>query len=430
MRSQFPLARGLAVGLLGCLAAACSQESARWADPFTNPFQWRREASAAPEQPAAAQPTPAVESRPLANAPTPQPTPVATAAPRAVPAAPAPAVAARAPQTPATTGTVTRREPGWTWDGGTAVTVQPGETVATLSRRYGVPEHAILRANNLADGARIQPGQRIVIPVYNAGTATPAGAKPAPAPAARSFEHVVVSGDTLYSLARRYKKSPGEIARANGLTDRSTLRIGQRIAIPGMALASKPASTPARTARAAASQPKADRRAEAPKLTPSFAPPPAPPKAKESPAPETVAAVKPTTEPEKPATVAPLKFRWPVQGRIISAFGPKPNGQHNDGINLAVPEGTPIKAAEDGVVAYAGNELKGYGNLVLIRHSDGWVTAYAHNSQLLVRRGDTVKRGQVIARAGQTGGVQVPQLHFEIRKGSTPVDPTQHLTAG
>jgi len=121
-------------------------------------------------------------------------------------------------------------------------------------------------------------------------------------------------------------------------------------------------------------------------------------------------------------------FRWPVRGRVIAAFGPKPNGVQNDGINLAVPEGTPIKAAEDGVVAYAGSELKGYGNLVLVRHPNGFVTAYAHASDILVKRGETVKRGQVIAHAGQTGSVTSPQLHFEIRKGATPVDPSQYLS--
>ncbi|MBN8958070.1 MAG: M23 family metallopeptidase, partial [Rhizobiales bacterium] len=94
---------------------------------------------------------------------------------------------------------------------------------------------------------------------------------------------------------------------------------------------------------------------------------------------------------------------------------------------LAVPEGTSVKAAEDGVVAYAGNELKGYGNLVLVRHSNGYVTAYAHASSLKVKRGDKVKRGQIIALAGQTGSVSSPQLHFEIRKGSSPVDPMPFL---
>jgi murein DD-endopeptidase MepM/ murein hydrolase activator NlpD len=129
-------------------------------------------------------------------------------------------------------------------------------------------------------------------------------------------------------------------------------------------------------------------------------------------------------------TAAMPTFRWPVRGRVITAFGPKPSGQQNDGINVAVPEGTPIKAAEDGVVAYAGNELKSYGNLVLVRHSNGYVTAYAHASEITVKRDDHVKRGQIIGKAGQTGSVAAPQLHFEIRKGSTPIDPMPFLDKG
>jgi murein DD-endopeptidase MepM/ murein hydrolase activator NlpD len=127
------------------------------------------------------------------------------------------------------------------------------------------------------------------------------------------------------------------------------------------------------------------------------------------------------------ATGALPTFRWPVRGKVITSYGAKTNGKSNDGINLAVPEGTPVKAAEDGVVAYAGNELKGYGNLVLVRHSNGYVTAYAHASELMVKRGDNIKRGQVIAKSGQSGEVGSPQLHFEIRKGSSPVDPLQFL---
>ena len=119
-----------------------------------------------------------------------------------------------------------------------------------------------------------------------------------------------------------------------------------------------------------------------------------------------------------------------MRGRVITGFGPKTSGGQNDGINVAVPEGTPIKAAEEGVVAYAGSELKGYGNLVLVRHSNGFVTAYAHASELAVKKGETVKRGQVIGKAGATGNVTSPQLHFEVRKGATPVDPTQYLTGG
>jgi murein DD-endopeptidase MepM/ murein hydrolase activator NlpD len=166
-------------------------------------------------------------------------------------------------------------------------------------------------------------------------------------------------------------------------------------------------------------------------------PAPAPaPKAAPAPAEQQVAMVSPpaaqvvtpdASAAAKAADAAMPSFRWPARGRVISGAGAMGNGQQNDGINLALPEGTPVHAAEDGVVAYAGSELKGYGNLVLIRHSNGFVTAYAHTSEILVKRGDQVRRGQVIAKSGQTGNVTSPQLHFEIRKGSAPVDPTQYL---
>jgi murein DD-endopeptidase MepM/ murein hydrolase activator NlpD len=132
-------------------------------------------------------------------------------------------------------------------------------------------------------------------------------------------------------------------------------------------------------------------------------------------------------EVKQDATSGLPSFRWPVRGRVIAAYGAKTSGKQNDGINVAVPEGTPVKAAEDGVVTYSGNELKGYGNLVLVKHSNGYVTAYAHASELMVKRGETIKRGQIIAKAGQTGEVPSPQLHFEIRQGSTPVDPSKFL---
>ena len=121
-------------------------------------------------------------------------------------------------------------------------------------------------------------------------------------------------------------------------------------------------------------------------------------------------------------------FRWPVRGRIISGFGKKASGERNDGINLAVPEGTSVKAAEDGEVIYSGNELKSYGNLILIRHDNGWVSAYAHNSELKVRRGDKIRRGQIVALSGMSGGVTTPQVHFELRKDATPVDPLSYLS--
>ncbi len=122
-------------------------------------------------------------------------------------------------------------------------------------------------------------------------------------------------------------------------------------------------------------------------------------------------------------------FRWPVRGRIISGFGKQKDGRFNEGIDVAVPVGTSVKAAENGIVAYAGSELERYGKLILIRHADGWVSAYANNDKLLVKRGDRVRRGQIIAKAGKTGKVDRPQLHFELRKGKTPVDPLRHLAS-
>jgi murein DD-endopeptidase MepM/ murein hydrolase activator NlpD len=260
-----------------------------------------------------------------------------------------------------------------------------------------------------------------------------------PTPAAGNIVHVIAPGETLMKLTRQYGKSLSEIAKANNIPPQTRVKVGDRIVIPGTRA----------TRIAAPAQPKM--RVAAPKPAAPSAPPqpaqhrPAPPPKfaaasqaalPQVPATETARVVTPAAhhpEPEQikrePAHAIP-SFRWPVRGRVITAFGPRPSGQQNDGINLAVPEGTPVKAAEDGVVAYAGNELKTYGNLVLVRHSNGYVTAYAHASEILVKRDDPVKRGQVIAKSGQTGSVAAPQLHFEIRKGSTPVDPVPFLDKG
>jgi murein DD-endopeptidase MepM/ murein hydrolase activator NlpD len=120
-------------------------------------------------------------------------------------------------------------------------------------------------------------------------------------------------------------------------------------------------------------------------------------------------------------------FIWPVKGRLLSGFGPAGKGLHNDGINIAAPAGAQVRAVDNGVVVYAGSELKGFGNLLLIKHANGLTTAYAHNAKLLVARGDTVRQGQVIATVGKTGNVTAPQLHFEVRKGTEAVDPELYL---
>lgn len=158
-----------------------------------------------------------------------------------------------------------------------------------------------------------------------------------------------------------------------------------------------------------------------PSAVPKAAPVPAPQAAQPVQDPKTTASLP---KPEEAAVSEKADFRWPARGRVIAGFSGKGG---NEGINIAVPEGTPIRAAESGTVAYAGNELKGYGNLVLIRHPNGYVSAYANNGELKVKRGETVTRGQVVANSGQTGNVSSPQLHFELRKGAVPVDPTPYL---
>ncbi len=441
LRSR-PVRLALTAGAMGIALSACSQDASRFKeDPFGNPFASRNDVThSVPAR------SGAVESRPL-HSPS-APPPAYSSAPRSVPAAPAPAYT---PQQASYHQPAPLAEQGWSHDGGTSVTLQHGETLDTLARRYGVPVSAILRANNFADASRVRPGTLVVIPSYRGVTGTTTTAQPAPpparaaapaqtparptyhpapppartatpaqAPAQGGQVHVVNAGETLFALSRRYGVSHRDIAYANGLHEQAQLRVGQRLTIPsGYAAAPAPAA-PAQPARTTAQfSPPPTHRTEPPVVQPVAATAPEPT--------QKVAAVSPVVEDEPRSLGSSPQFRWPVRGRIISTFGPKAGGQHNDGINVAVPEGTEIKAAEDGVVAYAGNELKGYGNLVLLRHADGWMTAYAHNSQLLVKRGDSVRRGQTIARAGQTGGVSSPQLHFEIRKGSTPVDPTQYL---
>src|SRR5262245_29007975 len=245
-----------------------------------------------------------------------------------------------------------------------------------------------------------------------------------PAVTAAGATHKVMPGETLTSIARHYGKSRAEIAKANHIDSYSVVRVGQKLTIPGVHPAPQKSAAHAKTQPAP--QPPVATAAVKPRA-------PAPAQVASAQPAASVRVVTPASEEPKATgstgdlTGAVASFRWPVRGRVIAGYGAKVNGTPNDGINLAVPEGTSVKAAEDGVVAYAGNELKGYGNLVLVRHPNGFVTAYAHASEVMVKRGDQVKRGQVLARAGQTGNVTSPQLHFEIRKGSTPIDPTQYL---
>jgi murein DD-endopeptidase MepM/ murein hydrolase activator NlpD len=322
--------------------------------------------------------------------------------------------------------------PTWSWEGGTPITVAPGETIEMIARKHGIPVGVIMQANNITNAAMVHPGEHLVIPRYRTSAAafTPPATRiastvpsavavgsPRTALAPTSGVHVVAPGETLHSIARLYGKPVMVLAKANNIAPDTLVRVGERIVIPDVRASAQAAPAVAPRAEAMAAPPRGPDLAvaESPHSARVVTPVDA------QPAPDN------SVKTAEPAGALP-NFRWPVRGRVIAGFGPKPNGLQNDGINLAVPEGTPIKAAEDGVVAYAGNELKGYGNLVLVRHANGFVTAYAHASDILVKRGETVKRGQVIAHSGQTGNVTSPQLHFEIRKGATPVDPSQYLS--
>ena len=316
---------------------------------------------------------------------------------------------------------------------GTTIIVGTSDTLDGLAKRYNVSSAAILQANGYKGPRVLSPGQQLIIPkptaVAAAPSPAPAVSKPVAVGASPSSVHIVNRGDTLMGIARRNNISVDQLASANNLDQTARLSLGMKLNVPGSkSVAAAPAPVAQPVAAAVSTQPATTVAAPATKMASAGGPPQA---ARLASATTNVVEEKPAAEPAavKPseATSALPTFRWPVRGKVITTYGAKTNGKSNDGINLAVPEGTPVKAAEDGVVAYSGNELKGYGNLVLVRHSNGYVTAYAHASELLVKRGDPIKRGQIIAKSGQSGEVGSPQLHFEIRKGSSPVDPLQFL---
>jgi murein DD-endopeptidase MepM/ murein hydrolase activator NlpD len=427
----------MSFGFAGCSADTQTRMSQ---NSFSNPFSSQPETTAS-----VAAPTPQVERRELPQYARPQaqyqpsalPPPIA--APQSYPAAGVSGggrgVASYSPPTRQpieTTGSVAPRSiaatrtPGR--EAGSTIIVGTSDTMEGLSQRYGVTTAEILKANGYKGPRALQPGQQLIIPP-RAVAAVPAVVAPkavavaAPVAAAPSV-HIVNRGDTLMSIAHRNHVPVAELAKANGIDASSKLKLGQKISVPGAKSAAAPAA--AQPAQVAAAQAGAVA-APATKMAAVEQPKEKARLAQATTTPEAAAAVTETPVKTAEATGALPTFRWPVRGRVVTGYGAKTNGKSNDGINVAVPEGTPVKAAEDGVVAYSGNELKGYGNLVLIRHSNGYVTAYAHASELMVKRGETIKRGQIIAKSGQSGEVGSPQLHFEIRKGSSPVDPLQFL---
>jgi murein DD-endopeptidase MepM/ murein hydrolase activator NlpD len=357
--------------------------------------------------------------------------------------------------------------------GGTAhateIIVNDGETISGLSRRYGVPADAIMKVNGLSATKGLKTGQKLVIPAYaysskgsapkfadakpangtrhdqpasapekvavlpqqpklkdgksaaqvdaSAAANQPKDGKAAPrmiaaAPKAGAGTYTVQQGDTLSAIARKLGVGVVALKQANGMQD-GLLKIGQTLKVPAGGTPTVAAAKPAQVdpVTTATTQPAA-------KTTPtetltSYTPP-----KKDA---------KVIQQAEDEDAVAPDatgigKMRWPVRGRVISSFG---NGK--DGVDIAVPEGTPVKAAENGVVIYAGDGLKEFGNTVLVRHENGLVTVYGHARSIEVQRGQKVKRGQEIALSGMSGTTDSPKLHFEVRKNSAPVDPSGYL---
>ena len=424
-----------ALALTGCA------DSSRFADPLGNPFSSnggvdRSPTGSVPTQRrfASDEPTPRrfgsdepIVGRPLdppgQGAPQAMPAPAQTAATYSH----APAASSRAPAASSS---------NWTSTGGTPVVMAQGETPAILADRYGVPVDALVRSNGYSSASEMKPGARIVVPVYSigAGRASPPAqvaaplAKPAvkplaamPAIAPKRETLKLVKGPEPVRMGRPESPvaKPVVTGKARLLERTKTARAKVEEEDEKPVVKAKPvAAAPVRQAVVREEVAKVEKPAAAPKVarleekkidpapTASLPPPDAVKK--------DVAAAAADSAPE---------FRWPARGRVIQGF--KAGG--NDGINIAVPEGTAVKAAEDGVVAYAGSELKGYGNLVLVRHPNGFVSAYANNGSLDVKRGDPVKRGQTIAKSGQSGNVSSPQLHFELRKGAQPVDPSNYL---
>jgi len=308
--------------------------------------------------------------------------------------------------------------------------VQRGETLFSISRQYGVDVNTLARENDLSDPSIIRVGQELEIPRTGS-----------PRRSAR--------GERRYSHARDQRSARGELYSDPLLRDRER---GRRE--PSRRTAERPRRERSRDESRADETREARRQARissapARRTEPArSARPPKPRQRPEAAEPTQIAKAEvPKVRPDRaaPATSGRTQtadcrglmknpparsganFRRPAHGLIVSRFGPQSDGRRNDGINISVPHGTPVKAAENGVVVYAGDELTGLGKLVLVRHADGWVSAYGHNDRILVKRCDTVKRGQEIARAGVTGNVTKPQIHFELRKNARPVDPEQHI---
>lgn len=312
--------------------------------------------------------------------------------------------------------------------------VVAGDTLYTVSNSYHLPIRDIVSVNNLSAPFRLKEGTRIRLPPPR--------------------EYRVQFGDTLHDVSRLFGVNSSEVARLNDLRPPYSVRKGQLLRLPSVMRNTqnlhrieKAVVAPVESEVLTSSAPMQPRYEMQVLNTPQnpqpvqgtlqlpdgYVPPtqgihlPPPPQMQTV----SLSQPKPFTDIPKVTADTPKrtssKFMRPVNGDIVADYGAKENGEHNDGINISAPTGTSVKAAENGIVVYAGNALKGAGNLVLIRHERQWVTTYSHMDNISVSKGDVVKRGQSIGTVGSTGSVPSPQLHFEVRRGTEPLNPKNYM---
>ncbi len=288
--------------------------------------------------------------------------------------------------------------------------VSSGDTLYSISGRYRLPMRDIVVLNHIKPPFRLYVGQRIKLPPPQ--------------------EYRVCSGDTLYGVSRMFGVNSSEVARLNAIRSPYVLRVGQTLRLPSVIRKSRSVTKVASVKKT----PLKTKVAQSSSLQPAHKPTqikngvPIP---QEKPAVLVKHTKLQSIKISKVKTKAPKrsssKFMKPVKGKIISSFGAKKSGFHNDGVNIVAARGTPVKSAENGVVVYAGNALKGSGNLILVRHENRWMSAYGHLDKIDVRKGQVIKRGSVIGKVGSTGSVSTPQLHFELRRGTSALNPVRYM---
>ena len=307
------------------------------------------------------------------------------------------------------------------------IIVERGDTLYSLAKKHNTSVDSLARVNHLTQPYQLAVGQKLVLSDSESVDADPEDTTDVlvvnkPTSAVKTTTRIELSditvqpGDTLYSLSRKYAVPVNDLAVMNKLTPPFNLSVGQKLRVPQ----SGKVVTIAKT-KHVAPETKTQQTATSVKQSKTVV-------AQSKPVqPAKKISSDPTKKLPKITERSSSKFSWPVRGKILSAYGAKSNGLFNDGINISAKQGATVKAAENGVVAYAGNEVKGMGNLIIIQHSGGWMTVYAHMDSMNVKRGTRVNVGQKIGAVGKTGKVDSPQLHFEIRKGTKAYNPNAYL---